>query len=140
MKRKPIVAFITLLLVWALLAEGSVQGMLVCIHENANHKGDVVHFHLGGLFQGPHRPCEQSQFQTCDAHRETCCRHILLRMDSLNNLTAGSDATFNKTVLTCAFESVPQAPAVMPCANGSSSYPPFPSKDTAFRKTTVLII
>ena len=139
-KRKSVSAFALLLLAWVLMAEGSVQGIIICVHEGAHREGGDVHFHLGGFCTDGHHPCRIAQSDMGDTHRDVTCRHIPVGMDPLNNLSAGSTITFKRAILMCTFEVMPQSPILMSCAKESPSYLPFPSKDTAIRKTTVLII
>jgi hypothetical protein len=140
MKKRPLVALVMLLLIWPVLAEGAVQGMLICIHESADHTDDVVHFHPEDFFRHEPHPCRQSQSETCPEDRETTCRHIPVGANySLDTVPSNSAARFHKTVLMCAFELPSQTPALLFCANGPSDNP-LPSKATAFRKTTVLLI
>ncbi|MFO7600151.1 MAG: hypothetical protein R6X27_10135 [Candidatus Desulfacyla sp.] len=140
MKRRSIVAMVMFLLIWPLLAEGSVQGMLVCIHESPHHKGDAVHFHPAGLFGHDRHPCGQFQCETCAAHRETTCRHVPVSVDySLDVPSHRPETRPYGAVLICPFECPSQAPAVISSDHGPSN-PRLPSKTVDFRKTTVLII
>ncbi|MCF8082235.1 MAG: hypothetical protein K9M96_04015 [Deltaproteobacteria bacterium] len=140
MKRRSIAALVMFLLMWPLLAEGSVQGMLVCVHGSAHPKGDAVHFHPAGLFEHGHHPCGQSPTEMCAGHRETTCRHVPVSVDySLDNLPHRPETRPCGAALICPFECPSQAPLAMSSDHGPSN-PPLPSKTVDFQKTIVLII
>ncbi|MCF8145536.1 MAG: hypothetical protein K9N21_16610 [Deltaproteobacteria bacterium] len=139
MKRNPLTPFIILILTWSLLAGGSVQGMLVCIHECIHHETGAVHFHPGDFPQHGHHPCDPSRYETCEAHRDTTYRHIPLSLDAIRNLSGDADTPLNTPVLACGDAPIPPSHVTMPWSKGSS-FPLLNDGAPAFRKTTVLII
>ena len=140
MRRRSIAALVMFLLMWPLLAEGSVQGMLICIHESAHHKGGGVHFHPGSAWDHGHHPCGQSQTEMCTGQPQTTCRHIPVKADyARGNLLPHSETKPCGAVLPCPFEYPSRATDTISCESLTPN-PILPSKTVDFRKTTVLII
>ena len=137
MKRRSSAGIVVFLLVCLVLGDISLRAMLVCVHESGDRDPITVHFHYGQL---PGQPCDKSPTGLCHTTGENGRRHFSLAMEALK----GAQASFKRdlplsTIHVPIFESADGSPAGAQCLDRFQS-PSFLFLDTAFTKTTILIV
>ena len=141
MKARLTTCIVVLLLMCVVLGGLSFRGMLACIHLTGDHEQKTVHFHYGGLCQPPGQTCDESPTGICHTTDGDVGWHFPLTMEALRNA---------RPFFKCTLAFNPGLHFHIPeLADGSLTdthwidrfqQPSFLFLDTAFTKSTILII
>ena len=141
MKDRLTTGIVFLLLMCVVLGGLSLRGMLACVHLTGDHEQKLVHFHYGGLSHAPGQSCDESPTGIHHTGDEDVRWHFPLSMETLSNArpTLKRPSAFNPALHFHIPESADGSPTGTKWLDRFQR-PSFAFLDTAFKKTTILII
>ncbi len=141
MKDRLTAGIVILLLMCVMLGGMSFSGMLACVHLNGDHQQKTVHFHYGGLSQMPGQSCDESPTGIRHTTNEDVRWHFPLSLETLSNARPSFKRalTLNPALHFHISESADGSPTDTQWLDRFQR-PSFAFLDTAFKKTTILII
>jgi len=141
MKTRVTSGIVILLLMCAVLGDISFRGMLVCVHQSNDGEHKTVHFHSGWLSRATGQPCDESPTGIVHATGQDVRRHFALAMETLSNVQPSFKRAlaFNPGLhVLCPESSMDSSTGTQ--RENRFQRPPSVFLDTAFTKTTILII